>query len=349
MNRQAVSWFKRRIGRLNRRRPSREVASVAFNQTPFDGPWGGSNQFVAQMTKVLQRRGYRVCYELEPGLDIIFLIDPRHGSVKPFGTPEIAEYKQRNPQVRIIHRINECDARKKTDFMDDLLHEANRLADHTVFISEWLRDYHSNKWFDSSRSHSTIYNGADPSVFYPSRETKSSPDPLRLVTHHWSSNWLKGFDVYEQLDRMIAEGQLSGVEFTVIGRWPESIQWQAAATRAPLHGPALASELRRHDAYITASRWEPCGMSHVEGIQCGLPVVFHEDGGGVVEKCNDCGVAYRQDLRTAVEELRGRYRELRTKSVRAGLSGDRMTMKYADIVHALIFDTSYESSVSQES
>ena len=51
--------------------------------------------------------------------------------------------------------------------MDRQLAEANRAADHTVFVSEWLRDYHAARWFDAAKPHSVIHNGADPSIFHP--------------------------------------------------------------------------------------------------------------------------------------------------------------------------------------
>ena len=35
--------------------------------------------------------------------------------------------------------------------------------------------------------------------------------PLRIVTHHWSNNPLKGFDVYEQEDDLLAAGELPGL------------------------------------------------------------------------------------------------------------------------------------------
>ena len=53
--------------------------------------------------------------------------------------------------------------------MDLLLQEANRAADHTVFVSEWLRDYHASRWFDATKQHSVILNGADPSGLSPDR------------------------------------------------------------------------------------------------------------------------------------------------------------------------------------
>ena len=78
--------------------------------------------------------------------------------------------------------------------MDRMLAGANRAADYTVFVSEWLRDYHDSRWFDAAKPHSVILNGADPSIFHPLGAAAWREDrPLRLVTHHWSDNMSKGF------------------------------------------------------------------------------------------------------------------------------------------------------------
>jgi glycosyltransferase involved in cell wall biosynthesis len=320
------------------RRSRKPVGRIAFSQSPVNGAWGGSNQFVLQMERVLIRWGFEVCYDLKGQVDAILLIDPRKSASKPLGLDEVRDYKQRNPEVRVLHRVNECDQRKGTDFMDDLLAQANELADYTVFISSWLRDYHAARWFDRERPHGVIYNGADPAVFYPARGGLQARDVLRLVTHHWSPHVLKGFDVYQRLDEQIAAGEIMDVELWVIGRWPDEIQWRAARTFGPDEGEGLANKLRSCDAYITASRWEPCGMHHVEGIECGLPVLFHRDGGGIVEAAERCGVGFTDDLATAIAEVRSRLVELRRKALGAGLSGERMCLEYAEVVRRLVFD-----------
>lgn len=339
-SRLAADWTSRVTGRAARP----VVGTVAFNQKPVNGSWGGSNQFVVQMCTTLARWGYRVRFDLADEVDIVFLVDPRRGEAKPFGIEEIAEFKARYPRVRVLQRINECDSRKATDFMDSLLKESNRVADYTVFISAWLRDYHAARWFDTTRPHGVIYNGADPSIFFPDARPDGAPGRLRLVTHHWSANWLKGFDVYQKIDEMIADGELPDVDFTVIGRWPEEIQWRAAKTIGPMQGAPLAAMLRRNSAYVTASRWEPCGMHHVEGIQCGLPVIYHEEGGGIVEAAARCGVGFRDRIGDAVESMRGNLLQCRRKAVHMGLTGDRMALRYMEAIHALMFDERAEDA-----
>jgi glycosyltransferase involved in cell wall biosynthesis len=261
-------------------------------------------------------------------------VDPRVSVHKPFGTVEVAAFRQKYPWVQVLHRVNECDQRKDSDFMDELLAEANQLADHTTFISQWVRDYHAQRWFDATASHDVIYNGADNRVFHPLPPRRRG-SKLRLVTHHWSDNWLKGFDVYQQVDALISDGMLPDVELWIIGRWPQEIRWRAARTFAPTHGPALAALLRECDAYLTGSRFEPCGMHHVEGAQCGLPLLFHEDGGGIVEAGRRYGIGFSDDPAPAIGEMQQHLGEYRKRLLREMPSGERMATAYADIVQRL--------------
>jgi glycosyltransferase involved in cell wall biosynthesis len=314
------------------------VATVAINMRSTSKPWGGSSTFVSQLRAFLKARGWRVTYRLAPEVDAIIIIDPREDlQLKAFGMRDIIAHKQRYPHVQVIHRVNECDQRKGTSFMDPLLAEANAHADFTVFIADWLREYHSARWFDPARPHAVIYNGADAAVFHPiGQRPWKSGEPLRLVTHHWSDNPLKGFDVYEEVDRLLTAGKLPGVELWVIGRWPGHIQWKSARTFPPLAGHPLAARLRECHLYLTATRWEPCGMHHVEGAQCGLPLLYHEDGGGVVEAGLRYGVGFRADVATAVITARDRYAELRTRVLTQIPSGDRMVLGYGEIIQQLL-------------
>lgn len=303
---------------------------------PLDRPWGGGNWWLSQMVARLEDGGYDVRFDLRRNPDCVVLVDPRVGGNVVFGAAEIVRRKERRPGTRYLHRINECDLRKGTNEIDALLAEANRGADHTVFISGWLRDYHAERWFDVSRPHSVILNGADPDVFHAHGGAELDPaGTMRLVTHHWSDNPMKGFDVYEEVDGSIADGRLEGVELWVIGRWPESYEWRAARTFPPTTGDELAGLLRQCHVYLTASRWEPGGMHHVEGAQCGLPVLYHEDGGGIVELASRYGIAYRDDVAGAIAEMRARYPELRRRVVEQPPSGTAMCADYVRLIESL--------------
>jgi glycosyltransferase involved in cell wall biosynthesis len=320
--------------RLRRRpEPAEPIARVAVNMRPAGTAWGGGSQWVAQMVRYLADRRYAVGFELRDDVDGIVMVDPRRGGLVTFGPDDIAHHRARRPEAFCLHRVNENDARKGTDDVDGLLAAANRVADETVFVSRWLRDYHAARWFDTRRPHAVIGNAADPRIFHPLGSVRFAGDgPLRLVTHHWSDNWRKGFKVYQELDALIAGGALPDTELWVIGRWPQELRWKAARTFEPTHGEALAALLRQCHAYVTASLWEPGGMHFVEGAQCGLPLLYHEDGGGTPEVGERFGVAFRDDVRGAVLTLRRRYDELRDAVLGRAPSGDAMCQAYAQVI-----------------
>lgn len=303
---------------------------------PLDRPWGGGNWWLAQMVRRLADEGYDVRFDLRRAANCIVIVDPRVGGNVGFGVPEIEAYRARHPEARVLHRINECDLRKGTDEIDALLAEANAVADHTVFISEWLRDYHAERWFDLSSPHTVILNGADPAIFHPDGGAELEPrGVLRLVTHHWSDNPRKGFDVYQDVDRLLTDGEIERAELWVIGRWPDSCDWKEARTFPPVAGPELAGLLRQGHVYLTASRFEPGGMHFVEGVQCGLPLLYHEDGGGIVELGRRYGIGFRDDVGGAIAEMRERYDELRRAVLADPPSGDAMCRRYAEVIEAL--------------
>ena len=311
------------------------VARVAINRRPVRSPWGGGNQWLDQIVRSLRMHGYSVRFELDPSVDCILLVDPRSGPSVTFDVPAVASFKSRHPHAVCIQRVNENDRHRKSDFRDALQAAGNSVADHTVFVSAWLRDYAS--WFDRDRPHSVILNGADPAVFHPVGRAARAPDgPLRIVTHHWSDNWNKGFAVYAEIDELISRGALDSTELWVIGRWPADIRWRSARTFPSMRGPELARHLRQCHVYVTASVWESGPMHFVEGIQCGLPVLYHTDGGGIVEVAKRFGVGFNRDVRAAISEIRERYPAFYQEALMAPPGGDRMCLEYRSLIQRMI-------------
>lgn len=312
-------------------------ATVAFNLRPRSGPFGGGNQWVTQLSGYLRRCGYKVVFSLNDRVDLVMGTHAGLNGSLTFSYEEVARLKKSKPSLRCIQRINDNDIRKETGEMDALLARSNAAADHTVFVSEWLRDYHAARWFDAKRPKSVIINGADPAVFHPfGNRAWSDGEPFRLVTHHWSDNPHKGFDIYEEIDRLIADGRLPGVELWIIGRWPAGIRWRAAKTFGPCAGHKLAGLLRQAHACVTASRFEPGAMHPVESLQCGLPLLYHEDGGGTVELGRQFGVPLGAGIPAAVETLKRNYTAIRDSVLQRGPSGDGMCLKYRLLIQTLL-------------
>ena len=77
-------------------------------------------------------------------------------------------------------------------------------------------------------------------------------------------------------------------------------------------------------------------MHHVEGAQCGLPLLYHEDGGGIVEAGEKYGIGFRDDLVSVIEQARSSYTELRQKVLDHSPSGDRMCIAFTELIQKLI-------------
>lgn len=313
------------------------IATLAFNMRWRRGPYGGGNQWLGQMAPYLERCGFRTGSRLNAQVDCVLGTHAGLAGGLEFSYDDVLRAKDVHPHLRCIQRINDNDIRKGTTAMDAHLAGCNRAADHTVFVSEWLRDYHAERWFDVNRPHSVIHNGAAPSVFHPFGARAWKPgEPLRLVTHHWSDNPAKGFPVYEALDAAIAAGRLPGVELWIVGRWPEAIRWRAAKTFPARAGHRLAEVLRACHVAVTASRHEPGAMHPVEAMQCGLPLLYTKDTGGTVELGKLFGVLLSEDFPAAIDELRARYDELRGAVLRQSPSGDTMCAAYRRIIQQLV-------------
>lgn len=321
-------WIKRR-----------SVGVVAVNLRPRRGAWGGANQWAAQVVRMFEYQGWAVRFDLSESVDAVVMTHTGMSADTTFGADEVEALKARRPGVRCVHRINDNDIRKETTGMDEWLARSNRVADHTVFVSGWLRDHHAAGWFDAGRPHSVIVPGADPRYFHAVGRSAWRPGMrLRLVTHHWSDNWRKGFDVYQDIDRLVAESHAGRFELWVIGRWPRDLEWKAARTLPPASGEALTALLRECHGYVSASRFEPGAMHVAEGLQCGLPLLYHRDSGGTVEQGRKYGMEIGDDLGATLEAFATGYEEMRGKVLSDPPSGSKMALSYVSLVEKLVAD-----------
>ena len=249
------------------------MVKIAINRAPIPGPYGGGNNFVKAVYSSVPG-GVELTDKLTDDTDLIFLVDPRRD--KSFDINDAAKFISRK-KIPVVQRINECDARKNTEHMDQLLLQCSTINTKTIFVSNWMKNYFNNKGW-TCKNQSVLYNGVDEDFFSTNYQEKND-DVLKIVTHHWSNNYLKGFDVYEFLDYLSTKN--NKISFTYIGR--DRGTFSNSKTIPPLYGKALADELCKYDVYVSASRHDP-GPNHVlESIAVGLPTYVHADGGGAVE------------------------------------------------------------------
>ena len=104
---------------------------------------GGGNLFAINLTNFLISHGHEVISNLEDDdIDIILLTEPRKTSESSaFTHIDVNDYlNYKNSNSLVVHRVNECDERKGTNYVNNYLIDVNKSADYTVFVSTWLKE-----------------------------------------------------------------------------------------------------------------------------------------------------------------------------------------------------------------
>ena len=318
---------------------------VSINVEYKKGPWGGGNLFISNLQKYLESSGHEVIFHLfDSDIDIILIIDPRMLSeAVSYSIKDVEFYKRNiNTNCKIVHRINECDERKNTAGMNEYYIDANKkVADYTVFVSEWLKDIFIKSGF-SSKNSKVIMSGANKKVFNnKGRAIWRQNKPLRIVTHHWGNNSNKGFDIYSFLDKKIKEKYNNELIFTYIGNLKQDLELESTIVLKPESGKKLANLLKENHIYLTASVNEPSGNHHIEGAQCGLPILYRNSG-GIPEFAKGYGVAFEgvDDFFESLETLKQNFQDYHSKVQNYPFNSQDMCMEYLDLFQSLYSSTS---------
>jgi len=305
---------------------------ISINTKIREAAWGGSNQFVKSLAEYLRQPGHTVEFALEKHeIDLILMIHPsRNLRITGYDIHNIRNYLFYHPNTLLIQRINTCDERRGYGNENEIILEANKYADSTVFVSSFLRDLYVRNGFDPNRPHCVILNGADEEIFNPTNRADWKPnDKLKIVTHHWSSAYTKGFDIYERLDLLLGIKPFSDLfEFTFIGNLPKGLCVKHTRVIQPLASHELAQALKEHHVYLTASRNEPAGMHYIEGMCCGLPVLYLNSG-SLPEYCSPYGIEFNLiNFEQKLLEMQERYPQLCQKVLDCPYTGNWMAAKY---------------------
>ena len=257
---------------------------ILFSRLPIERetPWGGGNVHLYHIHKYLIKMGHKVIqyqHILEPGLgapniDLCYVTDPRRAD-------HIYDLAEKH-NIPIVQRVGDLGTHGKPEIID-LLKRRQGLVNTFIFPSIWAQRYAMKAGLEVNHG-VVIPNVADP--IFRGR-------PLKIVTHHWSDNPMKGEEIYSQL---IEDCEDLNVKFTYIGRPCFKISDENLSSNfnylPPQSKKELHEELQKHDFYLTASKLE-AGANHVlEAIECGLPVYYHVEGGSIPEYCIGRGIRY---------------------------------------------------------
>ena len=313
---------------------------VSIGTNIKNGPWGGGNLFAINLKNYLIRHGHEVVFNLlDSDIDIILMTEPRKTSESSsFTNFDIEKYlTYKNSNSIVVHRINECDERKLTNYVNKYLLNANKTADATIFVSSWIRDIFHNLGIEKKNNY-VVLAGADKEIFnsngYIPRKIN---EKFRIVTHHWGANENKGFFIYEKLDNLLNNSEWADkVEFTYIGNLPKNFTFKNTTHIPPLSGINLAKEIKKSHIYLTASLNEPSGNHHIEGAQCGLPLLYINSG-GIPEYCSGYGVEFNHE--NFIEKLQlimNNYEEQVKKVGEYPRNSEKMCQEFTEIFENLL-------------
>lgn len=296
----------------------------------IDAPWGGGNSFLRSLKKAWRRSGVDVTNKIEGDEDVILFNSAHLGAGKwnkrltqeimhnitvsgcVHSLPKhlhLSRWKKATRRPPFVHRLDgvfRLYGRSVTDISDKNQIKINSFMDWTIYQSEFGRQSFGSEGVDITKS-SVIWNGVDIEKFYPSNKKK--PEKLlKLVAVSWSDNLRKGAEQVAQVSK------LPHTKITFIGRWPSAVSSASVEIIPPVSHDVLPDILREHDAMLNMAQNEACSNAILEGIACGLPIIYHPSG-GTPEIIQGCGVSGLPDLPKALEELKDRYPELRRNCI----------------------------------
>ena len=314
---------------------------ISFGSKIIEGPWGGGNLFLINLKEYLEANGHTVVFDLkDKDIDIILFTDPRkgRGSTSTFNKKDIKKYISKiNKKTRVVQRINECDERKNTKGVNQLYLSSTEIADSVVFVSDWLQSIYLQLGLDENKS-SVIMSGSNELIFNTYGRTERPVNKkFKLLTHHWSSNYLKGFELYSLIDQLLETNKWRNkIEFTYIGNIDKKFTFKNTKVITPLSGFELANEIKEHDIYVTGSLNEPSGNHHIEAALCGLPVLYINSG-GIPEYAENHGVEVTlENFEERLEYLIEYYGQFEKKMKSYPYNSTAMCEKYEKLFNKVL-------------
>ena len=298
---------------------------IYINREPISGPWGGGNKTVSKLSERLKRSGHEVVYRLQPDIDIIFCFDPRPNNSMEW-YQNFLEYRNKYG-CKIIQRVGDLGTHGKPE-LTELVRMTISHSDFLIFPSKWARDH-----IEYSGDNFKIVHNAPISDFYKSRTNNTLSKKIKIVTHHWSTNPKKGFDIYALIDYIIGEND--DLSFTYIGRLPEGFKFHNSNyVEATGDNEMMAKLISESHIYLTASE-EEAGANHVlEALACGLPIAYHNKGGSIIDYCKDYGLPYagESDLLDTIRKISNQYSLYKEKAMGYDNNIENVIDEYIQII-----------------
>jgi hypothetical protein len=288
---------------------------IFFNFAFTDKAYGGGNQWVSATINFLNKFDHiEITCKLEKNpIDIYVIIDPRKDRhFKKYSFDQIYNHREKYKKGKILYRVNDCDITRTQKRLECMIVKYIDKFDHMVYNSQFIKEYYVNKYnFILKKPTSVIYNTVNRNIYYPKKRNNVSKK-IRLITHHWSDNINKGYDMYYKLAEWCKNRD--DYEFIFVGRkFNDKYDTRNIQIKGPYSGKQMADELRAADIYVTASIYDAGPMHVVEGLACGLPMLYINHIGGTINICqlndNKIGEQFSdfQNMLTKLDKIKNNY------------------------------------------
>lgn len=320
---------------------------VTFNMKPTNAPWGGGNQWLSQFIDYLRKNGVKVNFQLSKETKCIFIVNYKSIIFKKFfffknknhltfNISDLEDFKKKYPNTPIIIRVNDSDSARKTKFIDKNFLRINRISSHNIYISKWIKNYYFKKKSVKKKEYSIIPISPDKKIFYFKKKLLfKKSNTIKVVAHHWSNDYYyKGFDRYLFFDNLLYKKRIHNIKFLIIGNVPNEISFKVANVLPPLYGKKLADKIRSADIYLSGSRNEAGGNHAVEGVSCGLPIIYYKNSGGVSENSKHYGVeTNNKNILHSIEKIKKKYHLFTSRIKNKRYSSNDMNSHYLKIIN----------------
>jgi hypothetical protein len=302
---------------------------IYFNRRPNPGPWGGGSKVLSAIVEEAQRRKHQVFFEEElhksNSFDIYFCLDPR--STQHVSYMDMLLKRRNNSNSKIVQRIGDLGTHGKPELFD-IVSQTARLSDVLIYPSFWAKNY-----LGLNHKNDKVIANAPLKDFFLNTNKLQFSNTIKIVSHHWSNNQMKGFDLYQELDEFCinSKGEYS---FLFVGRKPEGVN--LTNYLGPQDTQSLSRILPENHLYITASKKE-AGANHVlEAMAAGLPVLYHCEGGSINEYCQNNGMSYNnfENLKDILKNKKTEFENLYKESCYVRNSHD-MSKEYLDFLEEI--------------
>lgn len=253
------------------------------------GPWGGGNQLLKGLREYFRQKGMYA--ELADDADVVLFNSHHFGENYRF-LFKLWKLTRFKPDIVVLHRLDGpiFKVRGKGFGVDKIIYSFNeKIADGTIYQSDWSKIQNMTLGLPVKANSTTIMNAPDPEIFYPGAIAKPG-GKVKIISTSWSTNPRKGFAVYRYLDKHLDWDRF---DMTFVGNSP--IPFDRIRHISAVDSKDLATLLRQHHIFLTASQEDPCSNSLIEALHCGLPAVGM-DCGGHPEIINGAGELFENEV-----------------------------------------------------